>query len=94
MFNIKQERIQGSLLESLYLNAGLLGRSQFLSGRSNDRQIMLMFCMVFFGPKARAGLVTKFHCPPYPFYAAPPCERKNSALEQPSQLQTKYSLLI
>jgi hypothetical protein len=43
------------------VNAGLLARSQFASGRSCDRPTGSRFSAVFLGPRVNAELVPKFH---------------------------------
>jgi hypothetical protein len=53
-------------------SAGLLARSQFVSGRSCDRPTQSRFSVVFFGPRANAKLVPKFHVALYASNAALP----------------------
>jgi hypothetical protein len=43
------------------INAGLLARSQFASGRSCDRPVQSRLSVVFLGPRANAESVPKFH---------------------------------
>jgi hypothetical protein len=51
----------GTNVRARVFNAGLLARSQFASGRSWDRLTRSRFSVVFFGPKANAELVPKYH---------------------------------
>jgi hypothetical protein len=51
----------GTNVRVCILNAGLLARSQFASGRSCDRPTRSGFSVVFLGPRANAELVPKFH---------------------------------
>jgi hypothetical protein len=53
-------------------NAGLLARSQFVSGRSCDRPTRSRFSVVFLRPKANAELVSKFHVALHAPHAALP----------------------
>jgi hypothetical protein len=52
--------------------AGLLASSQFASGRSYDRPTRSRFVVIFFGPRANAELVPKFHVALYASHAALP----------------------
>jgi hypothetical protein len=45
----------------VYLNARLLARSQYASGRSCDQPTRSKFLVVFLGPTANAELVSEFH---------------------------------
>jgi hypothetical protein len=45
------------------LNAGLLARSQFVSGRPCDRPTRSRFSVAFLGRRANAEFVLKFHVP-------------------------------
>jgi hypothetical protein len=54
------------------VNAGLVARSQFASGRSCDRPTLSRFSVVFLGPRANAELVPKFHVALYASHAALP----------------------
>jgi hypothetical protein len=54
------------------LNAGLLARSQFASGRSCDRPTRSRFSVVFLGPRANVELVPKFHVALHASHAALP----------------------
>jgi hypothetical protein len=51
----------GTNVRARRVNAALLARSQFASGRSCDRPTRLRFSVVFLGPRANAELVPKFH---------------------------------
>jgi hypothetical protein len=52
------------------INAGLLARSHFASGRSCDRPTRSRFYVVFFGSRANAELVPKFHVALHASHAA------------------------
>jgi hypothetical protein len=54
------------------LKPELLARSQFASGRSSDRPTRLRFSVLFFGPRANAELVPKFHVALHASHAALP----------------------
>jgi hypothetical protein len=56
----------------VYLNAGLLARSQYAFGRSCDRPTRSSFSVVFLGPRANAELVPKFHVALHASHAALP----------------------
>jgi hypothetical protein len=66
------------------VNAGLLARSQFASGRSCDQPIRSRCSVVFLGPRANAELVHKFHVALHASHAALPMVtlkfRPNAAL--------------
>jgi hypothetical protein len=62
----------GTNVRARVLNAGLLARSQFASGRSCDRPTRSRFSVGFFGPRANAELVPKFHVAFYASHAALP----------------------
>jgi hypothetical protein len=51
----------GANVRACVFNARLLTISQFASGRSCDWPIWSRFSVVFFGPRANAELVLKFH---------------------------------
>jgi hypothetical protein len=56
----------------VYLNAGLLARSQYAFGKSCDRPTRSRFSVVFLGPRADAELVPKFHVALHASHAALP----------------------
>jgi hypothetical protein len=51
----------GTNVRARRLNAGLLARSQFASGKSCDQPTRSRFSVVFLGPRTNAELVPKFH---------------------------------
>jgi hypothetical protein len=51
----------GTNVRARGLNAGLLARSQFASGRSCDRPTRSGFFVIFLGSRANAELVPKIH---------------------------------
>jgi hypothetical protein len=51
----------GTNVRAVRFNAGLLARSQFVSGRPCDQPTRSRYSVVFFGPRACAELVPKFH---------------------------------
>jgi hypothetical protein len=66
MFLNKKERKEkkaqiGTSVRARIFNAGLLARSQFASGRPCNRPTQARFSVVFFGSRANAELVPKFH---------------------------------
>jgi hypothetical protein len=56
----------------VYLNAGLLARSQYAFRRSCNRPTRSRFSVVFHGPRANAKLVSKFHVALHASHAALP----------------------
>jgi hypothetical protein len=62
----------GANVRARGFNAGLLARSQFASGRSCNRPTRSTFSVVFFGLRANAELVPKFHIALHASHAALP----------------------
>jgi hypothetical protein len=62
----------GTNVRASGVNAGLLARSQFASGRSCDQPTRLTFSVVFLRPRANAELVPKFHVALHASHAALP----------------------
>jgi hypothetical protein len=70
--------------------AGLLAKSQFASGRSCDRPTRSRFSLVFFGPRANAEMVPKFHVALHALHAAlPKVTPKVSPLCTPPDVELK-----
>jgi hypothetical protein len=61
VFDNKATAQTGANVRARGVNAGLLARSQFASGRFCDRPTRLRFSVVFLGPRANAELIHKFH---------------------------------
>jgi hypothetical protein len=76
MFSKKKEEEKtsqiGTSVRARAFNAGLLARIQFASGRPCDRPTRSRFSVVFFGPRANAELVPKFHVSLHASHAAVP----------------------
>jgi hypothetical protein len=62
----------GTNVRARGVNAGLLARSQFASGRSCHRPTRSRFSVVFLGLRANAELVHKFHVALHASHAAHP----------------------
>jgi hypothetical protein len=62
--------VVGTSVRAHIINAELLARSQFASGRSCDMPTRSRFSVVFLGPRANAELVPKFHVALYASHAA------------------------
>jgi hypothetical protein len=72
MFSTKETAQIGTNVRARGVNAGLLARSQFASGRSCDRLTRPRFSVIFLGRRANAELVPKFHVELHASHAALP----------------------